>query len=130
MRACVTEASRVCLFGIGWQGWLVHGGGWLINSYGVTKAWMLIMLIVGVTMLALGCYHYFMLPTDEKTDKQRKSAREIWTELWMVFAEFFQKKHIIYYICFIILYRFAEGFVMKIVPLFLKAPVANIFATL
>ena len=31
------------------------------------------------------------------------------------------KKHIVYYICFIILYRFAEGFVMKIVPLFLKA---------
>lgn len=34
---------------------------------------------------------------------------------------FFTKKHIVYYICFIILYRFAEGFVMKIVPLFLKA---------
>ena len=30
-----------------------------------------------------------------------------------------------WYICFIILYRFAEGFVIKIVPLFLKAPVAD-----
>ena len=28
-------------------------------------------------------------------------------------------------ICFIILYRFAEGFVIKIVPLFLKAPIAD-----
>ena len=39
--------------------------------------------------------------------------------------EFFQKRHIVYYIFFIILYRFAEGFVMKIVPLFLKAPRAQ-----
>ena len=43
------------------------------------------------------------------------------TELWNVIRNFFTKKHIVYYICFIILYRFAEGFVMKIVPLFLKA---------
>jgi MFS transporter, PAT family, beta-lactamase induction signal transducer AmpG len=42
-------------------------------------------------------------------------------ELWNVIRNFFTKKHIVYYICFIILYRFAEGFVMKIVPLFLKA---------
>ncbi|MEG1546874.1 MAG: MFS transporter, partial [Bacteroides sp.] len=38
-----------------------------------------------------------------------------------VISDFFKKKHIWYYISFIILYRFAEGFVMKIVPLFLKA---------
>ncbi|MCD8208873.1 MAG: MFS transporter, partial [Bacteroidales bacterium] len=29
--------------------------------------------------------------------------------------------HIIYYICFIILYRLAEGFIMKIAPLFLRS---------
>ena len=96
---------------IGWQGafynvakifatgGLVYLAGIFIKSYGVTKAWMFIMLITGTTMLILGCYHFFMLPTDEKTDKQRKSAREIWTELWMVFAEFFKKKHITYYYC-------------------------------
>lgn len=42
-------------------------------------------------------------------------------ELGQVLMDFFRKTHITYYICFIILYRFAEGFVMKIVPLFLKA---------
>ena len=122
---------------IGWQGafynvakifatgGLVYLAGIFIKSYGVTRAWMLIMLIVGVTMLALGCYHFFILPTDGKSAQHKKSAREVWTELWAVFAEFFQKKHITYYICFIILYRFAEGFVMKIVPLFLKAPVSE-----
>ena len=43
------------------------------------------------------------------------------TELGNVLLDFFKRRHIVYYLFFIILYRFAEGFVMKIVPLFLKA---------
>lgn len=39
-------------------------------------------------------------------------------------AAFFTKKHIWYYIAFIVFYRLGEGFVMKIVPLFLKADTA------
>lgn len=35
--------------------------------------------------------------------------------------ELFTKKHIVYYIFFIILYRLAEGFIMKVAPLFLRA---------
>ena len=50
-----------------------------------------------------------------------KSARETWEQLVAVIKDFFLKNHIWYYIAFIILYRLAEGFVMKIVPLFLKA---------
>lgn len=42
-------------------------------------------------------------------------------ELWSVLRAFFTKKYIWYYIAFIVLYRFGEGFVVKIVPLFLKA---------
>lgn len=41
-------------------------------------------------------------------------------ELWEVFISFFRKKFIWIYLVFIFLYRFAEGLVMKIVPLFLK----------
>ena len=127
---------------IGWQGafyniakiaatgGLVYLAGTFIDSFGVTKAWMIIMFIIGIVMLALGCYHFFILPGGksrqgyEGTEVRgyENSLRAQLKELWAVFAEFFRKKHIIYYICFIILYRFAEGFVMKIVPLFLKAP--------
>lgn len=127
---------------IGWQGafyniakiaatgGLVYLAGTFIDSFGVTKAWMIIMFIIGIVMLALGCYHFFILPGGksrqgyEGTEVRgyENSLRAQLKELWSVFAEFFRKKHIIYYICFIILYRFAEGFVMKIVPLFLKAP--------
>jgi PAT family beta-lactamase induction signal transducer AmpG len=90
---------------------------------------MFVMLIIGILMLVLGCYHFFVLPVSKggsvaEGDAQpaaKPTLKAQFRELWLVFVEFFQKKHIIYYICFIILYRFAEGFVMKIVPLFLKA---------
>jgi PAT family beta-lactamase induction signal transducer AmpG len=84
-------------------------------------AWMTIMLLCGAIMIVLGLYHIRILPTGGKRAEGGKSLNESLHELWAVFVEFFQKKHIFYYIIFILLYRFAEGFVMKIVPLFLKA---------
>lgn len=122
---------------IGWQGafyniakivatgGLVYLAGTFIDMFGVVKAWMIIMLIIGLLMIALGCYHFFILPSGGEKSDNATDFREQMHELWSVFAEFFRKKHIVYYICFIILYRFAEGFVMKIVPLFLKSPRAE-----
>lgn len=122
---------------IGWQGafyniakiaatgGLVYLAGTFIDMFGVTKAWMVIMLIIGVIMVLLGVYHLFILPTDGKKATEGKTLSDSLQELWGVFVKFFQKKHIWYYLCFIILYRFAEGFVMKIVPLFLKASRAD-----
>ena len=113
---------------IGWQGafyniakivgtgLLVSMAGVLIDHVGVAQAWTIVMLAVAVLMASFGIYHIFMLPATPRTE-QRTSM----VEFWAVFRDFFRKRHIVYYICFIILYRFAEGFVMKIVPLFLKA---------
>ncbi len=122
---------------IGWQGafyniaklaatgGLVYLAGFFIDHYGVAQAWTIIMLIIAVIMVVLGVYHIFILPSGGKQAETSKTLKESLTELWGVFVEFFQKKHIIYYVFFIILYRFAEGFVMKIVPLFLKASRAD-----
>ena len=86
------------------------------------KAWMLIMAILCVTMVLLGIYHIFMLPSGQKRKQgETRTAGQVLKELIAVLTDFFRKSHIVYYLCFIILYRFAEGFVMKIVPLFLKA---------
>lgn len=133
---------------IGWQGGfyniakvvamggLVYAAGYLIEMFGGgkgqpqenviaanEKAWMIIMLVISALMVLLGIYHIFMLPSHEaKKDKAaRHSSKEILHELGGVLMDFLRKSHIVYYIFFIILYRFAEGFVMKIVPLFLKA---------
>lgn len=127
---------------IGWQGafyniakivatgGLVYLAGYFIESYSVAgsvleankKSWMTIMLILSAVMILLALYHIFALPSTKVVKNEgERSGKEILSELYNVLSDFFRKSHIIYYICFIILYRFAEGFVMKIVPLFLKA---------
>lgn len=127
---------------IGWQGafyniakivatgGLVYLAGYFIESYSEAgsvleankKSWMTIMLILSAVMILLALYHIFALPlTKVVKNEGKRSGKEILSELYNVLSDFFRKTHIIYYICFIILYRFAEGFVMKIVPLFLKA---------
>lgn len=118
---------------IGWQGafyniakifatgLLVYLAGLFIPKMGVTMAWTIVMAILGVIMTVIGIYHYVILPVDKTEKTEGKTLAETMHELMAVIADFFTKKHIWYYIAFIILYRFAEGFVMKIVPLFLKA---------
>lgn len=96
------------------------------SHHGTVMAWMTIMFIIGGVMLVLGIYHIKMLPSGGSAANDDKGTfSEKMSQLGSVFKDFFQKKHIVYYIFFIILYRFAEGFVMKIVPLFLKAPRAE-----
>lgn len=85
------------------------------------NAWMIVMIAIGALMILLGLYHIKQLPSGKGTAVKTESAKETLDRLVEVLKNFFTKKHIIYYIFFIILYRFGEGFVMKIVPLFLKA---------
>lgn len=85
------------------------------------NAWMIVMIAIGALMILLGLYHIKQLPSGKGTAVKTESAKETFDRLVEVLKNFFTKKHIVYYIFFIILYRFGEGFVMKIVPLFLKA---------
>lgn len=118
---------------IGWQGafynlakivatgGLVYWAGYLINKVGQVNAWMIVMGSCGVIMLLLGVYHTWILPSGSLSTKRVGDVRDIICELRNVIVSFFKKKYIGWYILFIILYRFAEGYVMKIVPLFFKA---------
>lgn len=123
---------------VGWQGafynlakivatvGLVYWAGCLIERVGQVGAWMTIMGICAALMLLLGFYHIRVLPSGEKmTIGKSESEGETFRELLRVIISFFRKKYIAWYILFIILYRFAEGFVIKIVPLFLKAPLSG-----
>jgi len=122
---------------IGWQGAayniakIISGGafvylaGELEQTFGVVKAWMVVMGVYGLTMLILSIYHMRMLPSGGSSTTPVKSAKEGFTTLWDVIKTFFQKKFIIWHIAFIILYRFAEGFAIKIAPLFFKAAQAE-----
>ena len=92
---------------------------------GTVMAWTVIMAVIGLIMVLLGLYNAKFVPADHRDAADRPGFKETMVELGNVFVDLFRKRHIIYYIFFIILYRFAEGFVMKIVPLFLKADRAN-----
>lgn len=123
---------------IGWQGAfynlakvLANGGlvalaGWLISYFkrttpdnAATYAWMIIMGLLGTLMVGLAIYHYFMLPTGSKSAGAPSSLSEGMKSLGEVFADFFRKRHIWYYILFIVCYRLTEGFAVKMVPIFL-----------
>ena len=116
------------------NGGLVAVAGMLAESFGAVdgasvqqnlpaykEAWMIIFLIISVLLLVLGLYHSRMLPCTQTQASVRRSGGDVMREMWMVIKNFFTKKHIFYYISFIILYRFAEGFIMKIAPLFLRS---------
>lgn len=122
---------------IGWQGafyniakvfangGLVFLAGVLKEQMGIVHTWMLVIGIVAAVMIAASLWHAIVLPSGGTAAVQIKSPKEVWPSLVKVFAEFFTKKHILYYTVFVLMYRFAEGLAIKILPLFLKAPVAD-----
>ena len=117
---------------VGWQGAfyniakilsggaLVYLAGQLEQKLGVVHAWMIVMGIYGAIMFCLSLYHIKMLPSGGSST-QVKSFKEGFATLKDVAITFFQKKNILISILFIIFYRFAEGFAIKIAPLFFKA---------
>ncbi len=121
---------------VGWQGafynlakvtamgGLVYLAGVLEGKVGVLYAWVIIMLLCGALLTVLGLYHWRVLPTGGAEAARHGSIGETMRETWGVIVQFFQKKNIWIYIAWIVFYRFTEGLVIKIVPLFLKADTA------
>lgn len=117
---------------VGWQGTFYNvaklfsnGGmvflaGVLIPMLGDRDAWAIVLAIYACVMLLLGIYNRRVLP-ESAVQPSIQNAAQIWRTLKDVMVSFFQKKHIWAGILFIVLYRFAEGQGIKIMPLFLKA---------
>ncbi|GDX42254.1 MFS transporter [Bacteroidota bacterium] len=117
---------------VGWQGTFYNvaklfsnGGmvflaGILIPMLGDRDAWAIVLAIYACVMLLLGIYNRRVLP-ESSVQPSIQNAAQVWRTLKDVMVSFFQKKHIWAGILFIVLYRFAEGQGIKIMPLFLKA---------
>ncbi|RIJ45957.1 MFS transporter [Maribellus luteus] len=99
----------------------IEGASLSVNKEAYLSAWMIIFGVIGAVMVLIGMYHIRVLPSTQVPSTAKKTSREVRRELVAVIANFFTKKHILYYIGFIILYRLGEGFIMKIAPLFLRA---------
>jgi len=118
---------------VGWQGafyniakifsagLMVSLAGKLEESIGLVKAWVVVLLIYALVMITLGLYNRKKLPSSEGGSKANSFSEGLDT-LKEVIVTFFQKKKIVFSLLFIVLYRFAEGQAIKIIPLFFKAP--------
>lgn len=116
---------------VGWQGTFYNvaklfsnGGmvflaGILIPLLGNQQAWAIVLAIYAAVMLILGVYNASVLP--QQITNPASSSKEVVEKLKDVMVSFFKKKNIWAGILFIVLYRFAEGQAIKIMPLFLKA---------
>jgi len=111
------------------SGGLVWCAGWFFArfvasgrpSFAASRAaWSIILLSLGFLMFSTGLWHSHSLPSDGRSS-QHIGPGQVPSRLHRVISSFFSKRHIWFYLLFIILYRLGEGFVMKIVPLFLKA---------
>jgi PAT family beta-lactamase induction signal transducer AmpG len=115
----------------GWQGaffnaskFLTLGGllvlaGYLETTYGVFNAWSGIFVLLAVLLAALASYNAWALPGTLSTAHTRLDVANIWSTLRTVVQDFLQKPGIWMAIAFIVLFRFAEGQVQTIGPLFL-----------
>ena len=121
---------------VGWQGAfyniaklvsagaLVYVAGELEKSYGVETAWMIVMLIYASIMVFMSFYHLKMLPNGSSSSNV-ESLKEGFNTFIDVAETFFMKKGIVLSLLFVVFYRFAEGFAIKIAPLFFKASQAE-----
>ena len=120
-------AKLVATGGLVWfAGFLYEGfsavGAATFDAY--VRSWTVVLAILCGLLVLLGVYHLRALPSGGSASEGR-SLRDGLSGLREVIGAFFTKRHIWYYIAFIILYRLGEGFVMKIVPLFLKADISS-----
>ena len=115
----------------GWQGaffnaskFLTLGGllvlaGYLEKKVGVFNAWSTIFVLLGVLLAALASYNAYALPGTLNTEHADLTAASVLKTLREVIADFLLKPGIWIAILFIVLFRFAEGQVQTIGPLFL-----------
>lgn len=115
----------------GWQGaffnaskFLTLGGllvlaGHLEKSVGVFNAWSLIFVLLAVLLAVLAAYNAYALPGALNTEHADLTVTSIFGTLKEVIADFLGKPGIWLAILFIVVFRFAEGQVQTIGPLFL-----------
>jgi MFS transporter, PAT family, beta-lactamase induction signal transducer AmpG len=122
------QAQYVGIQGIAWNigriiasGLLVTFTGWLHDDLGFdwVKSWMVVMGMLAALMGLFGVWHIRVLPTGGNAADAPSSAGDAIQTFGRVYANFFQKKHIVMMLCVVFFYRFGEGLIEKMGPLFM-----------
>jgi len=82
-------------------------------------AWMIVMLLIAAIMAATALWHWYVLPAGAKAPDAAHSVAGALRTTGDAWASFFQKPRVWMMIATVFFYRFGEGFIEKIGPLFL-----------
>ncbi len=107
------------------QGVLVFIAGRIERSTAdIPLSWQITLGIAGIILFVLTLYHIFALPKVENTHSSVASGTtDLWMDLWSAFKTFFTKKNVVLAIAFMLLYRLAEGLLVKLsLPFLVDAP--------
>ena len=103
---------------IGGQGGLVYLAGWLAERSSVVAAWQLVFWMLAGLFVAAGAYHLWALPRPAQ-DLPLPRTQHFRADFLHVFAAFFRQPDIARILAFLLLYRFAEAQLLKLVTPFL-----------
>lgn len=109
------------------QGPLVMLAGWLETTFGdIPRAWAVTFYLMAAIYACIAVYHIFALPRPA-ADRSRdaRTLRQVMTEFGRTFAAFFRKPHIITALLFMLLYKFPEAQLTKMISPFMLAPAAD-----
>jgi len=110
------------------QGVLVMIAGRLESTTGdIPLSWRVTMMLASILFLAITLWHTAFLPkvtadVPHNSTGDGSAPRRILREFVEAFVTFFRKKHIVTALAFMLLYRFAEALMLKLVAPFLLDP--------
>ena len=108
------------------QGVLVAIAGAIeLSSQDIPFSWRITMLVTAVIFSATTLYHTFFVPHPDSDrsvlGEEKASAKAIFREFGRTFATYFKKPGVVLAICFMLLYRLPEAFLLKLCMPFLVA---------
>lgn len=102
------------------QGALVVLAGYFETHGGIKFAWSITFGVLAVMFLVLAFYHKFILPyPDSDKSAITDTSKGILEEFFHTFVLFFKRKDIIAVLAYLLLFRFAEAQLVKLVSPFL-----------
>ncbi len=108
---------------LGGQGGLVYLAGWWAESQGsVVLAWTWVFWLLAAVFAGAALLHRWALPRpldDGPVPRNATASATFWADFLKVFAAFFKKADIGRILAFLLLYRFAEAQLLKLVTPFL-----------
>lgn len=103
------------------SGGVVSCAGQIHTSSGLNwqYSWMSILFVFALGLAGLGLWHSRVLPYSEPPRLHSPTANTCWHSIRQSWLSFFSKRHIVLMLVVILFYRFGEGFIDQLGPVFL-----------